>query len=115
MKIKSINIKSTKIVLPYDGEVIIDENGIVEVSEKCAEIMVNKTPFWKIVDGEKNDDSETVTDNERDEFEKKIRLMKFDELKSFAIESGCNEDEVNGVTSKKNLVNYLLEKFDSEQ
>lgn len=126
VRIKTKSIKSTKLIMPIDGLVEIDADGIAEVSEKCAEIMVNKTNSWEMVDGaveaetEESETSETETGEEsetetRADFEKKIRLMKFADLKEFAIESGCDKNEVDSITSKKEMVNYLLNQYDSAE
>ena len=121
VRIKTKSIKSTKLIMPIDGLVEIDADGIAEVSEKCAEIMVNKTNSWEMVDGaveaetEESETAETETEETRADFEKKIRLMKFADLKEFAIESGCDKNEVDSITSKKEMVNYLLNQYDSAE
>jgi hypothetical protein len=123
MKIKTENIKNAKLVVPIDGLIEIDANGIADVSENCAKIMVEKTNSWKYAEAEAETEAEVSEPeaeaetevDERAEFEKSIRLKKFDELKKFAIESGCDENEVNSITTKKAMVNYLLDKFDSEE
>lgn len=129
VRIKTKSIKSTKLIMPVDGLVEINADGIAEVSEKCAEIMVNKTNSWEMVDGAveaeteapeteapETEEAEAETAEEtRADFEKKIRLMKFEKLKEFAIESGCDENEVNSITSKKEMVNYLLNQYDSAE
>lgn len=118
VRIKTENIKSTKLIMPVDGLVEINADGIAEVSEKCAEIMVNKTNSWEkvddVVETEESETEESETETRAD-FEKKIRLMKFEELKKFAIESGCDENEVNSIKSKKEMVDYLLNQYDSAE
>lgn len=117
VRIKTKSIKSTKLIMPIDGLVEINADGIAEVSEKCAEIMVNKTNSWEMVDSVVEAEAEVpeTAEETRADFEKKIRLMKFAELKEFAIESGCDENEVNSITSKKEMVNYLLNQYDSAE
>lgn len=122
VRIKTKSIKSTKLIMPIDGLVEIDADGMAEVSEKCAEIMVNKTNSWEMADGavevdetEESETAETETEETRVDFEKKIRLMKFADLKEFAIESGCDKNEVDSITSKKEMVNYLLNQYDSAE
>ena len=52
MKIKAINekVRSMKLQVPYDGFISIDANGMAEVSEKAAKLLVNGTKDWKYVE-----------------------------------------------------------------
>lgn len=58
MKIKAINekVRSMKLQVPYDGLISIDANGVAEVSEKAAKILVNGTKDWKYADVKENTD-----------------------------------------------------------
>lgn len=48
MKIKAINpkVRSMKLQVPYDGLITINEEGVAEVSDKAAKLLVNGTADW---------------------------------------------------------------------
>lgn len=50
IKAKSTSMYGKKINLPIDGEVKIDENGILEVSSECANLLVEKTENYSFVE-----------------------------------------------------------------
>lgn len=55
IKCKNATVKSTNIIVPVDGKIAVDANGVAEVSPKCAGILVSCTSDWEIVkDGSKS-------------------------------------------------------------
>lgn len=52
-----------KLNVPIDGLVEIDENGVVEVSKRCGEMLINGTNDWK----KYSDDTEDADDEKVDE------------------------------------------------
>ena len=87
IKSKNSNIASMKLIVPVDGIITIDENGEVEVSTACAELLVNNTNDWQYAersdaegkggDDENNDAEGTENDakNERELLEEKVMIV----------------------------------------
>lgn len=126
MKIKSKNSKivSMKLCVPFDGIVQIDENGIVDVSPKCAVQLVTGTNDWEYLKKEENKntiDSEEKSEaseesndySERELLQRALEKMSLDEMKNMAKEAGYNEKEWGKIATKKLMSAYLLKKFDS--
>lgn len=120
MKIKAKNSKvaSMKLIVPIDGVIDIDSNGIADVSPKCAVQLVNGTNDWEYL--KKNVTEIEETDNEskdeevseRDELVSGLKEMKLEDMKTMASEAGYPEEEWEKITSKKLMSSYLLKKFD---
>lgn len=124
MKIKAKNpkISSMKLIVPIDGEISIDANGVTDVSPKCAIALVTGTNDWnyasKVKDAvnEATEEGETEEDddgaNEREELEAKLKTMSMAELKAMATEGEFPVEEWEKISSKKLLAAYLLQKYD---
>jgi hypothetical protein len=124
MKIKAKNpkISSMKLIVPIDGEISIDANGVTDVSPKCAIALVTGTNDWnyasKVKDSvnEATEEGETEEDddgaNEREELEAKLKTMSMAELKAMATEGEFPVEEWEKISSKKLLAAYLLQKYD---
>ena len=124
MKIKAKNpkISSMKLIVPIDGEISIDANGVTDVSPKCAIALVTGTNDWnyasKVKDAvneateEEGDEEEDEVANEREELEAKLKTMSMAELKAMATEGEFPVEEWEKITSKKLLSAYLLQKYD---
>lgn len=125
MKIKAKNpkISSMKLIVPIDGEISIDANGITDVSPKCAIALVTGTNDWnyasKVKDAvnEATEEGETEEDDdegadEREELEAKLKTMSMAELKAMATEGEFPVEEWEKIGSKKLLSAYLLQKYD---
>lgn len=69
MKIKAKNSKiaSMKLIVPVDGEITIDANGVADVSGKCAVALVNGTNDWEYATKAKNAPKEANEDEEEDD------------------------------------------------
>ena len=107
MKIKTKNSSnnSSKLIVPLDGLITIDANGIADVSAKCAVILVTGTNDWEYLT--KNSEIEQ-TSNDNDILEVKLNSMKLDELKQMAKEGELPEEEFSSITTKKAMIEYLL-------
>ena len=111
-----------KLIVPIDGEISIDANGITDVSPKCAIALVTGTNDWnyasKVKDSvnEATEEGETEEDddgaNEREELEAKLKTMSMAELKAMATEGEFPVEEWEKISSKKLLAAYLLQKYD---
>jgi hypothetical protein len=125
MKIKAKNpkISSMKLIVPIDGEISIDANGVTDVSPKCAIALVTGTNDWNYASKVKNvveevtEEGETEEDdveevNEREELEAKLKTMSMSELKAMATEGEFPVEEWEKISSKKLLAAYLLQKYD---
>lgn len=127
MKIKAKNSKvvSMKLIVPIDGLIDIDGNGIADVSPKCAVQLVNSTNDWEYLkknvpekeaeDIDEDDDEledENEESSERDAFQEGLKAMKLEEMKDVATEAGYPEEEWKKLTSKKLMSAYLMKKFD---
>ena len=123
IKSKNSNIASVKLIVPVDGIITIDENGEVEVSTACAELLVNNTNDWQYAEGsdaegkggddENNEAEGTENDakNERELLEEKVKNAKAAELKEMCSELGFPEEEWKNL-NKSLLAAYILKKYD---
>ena len=134
MKIKAINpaIVAMQLIVPIDGLISIDKNGIADVSPKCATMLVKGTSDWAFVSGkgaaEKDAeveeqeqepqaeaevvDAEPETENEREKIEEMLADMNLTEMKKYAAEAGIAESEYATIGTKKLMRAFLLQKYD---
>lgn len=113
VKIKAKNnlIKSIKLSVPYDGTVEINELGEVDVSQSCAEALVNGTHDWSF-----SDDNEDLNGDDINALLSKIKNTPLEELISIAQEAGYDESEwgklaKNTKAAQKLMSGYLIKKF----
>lgn len=123
IKAKNQNIASMKLIVPIDGLITIDAEGIAEVSPKCAVLLVNNTNDWQYVGAAPKDTAETAeeeksaesTENdaktERELLAEKVRDAKVAELKEMCSEAEFPEAEWKNL-SKALLAAYILKKYD---
>ena len=122
IKAKNETVRKMNLIMPEDGMVEINAEGIAEVSEKCAEIMTTCTSDWERVNSitehnkenknsDDNNDDEEEEGDERAQLEKKVKDANLEELKAICKEMEFDEDEY-GKLSKKNLQKYILDKYD---
>lgn len=109
MKIKAKNpsVKGMKLIVPIDGTIEIDANGMAEVTEKAAELLVSKTNDWSYVDSEVkefiDEDAEIISG---------IKKMKIDEMIAMAKEAEYPETEWSKFSQKPKLMSaYLIKKY----
>ena len=83
IKAKSTSMYGKKINLPIDGEVKIDEKGILEVSSECANLLVEKTENYSFIEDEQpaplkkdNTKKETKEDDDSKKSSKKSKTSK---------------------------------------
>ena len=69
MKIKAKNpkISSMKLIVPIDGEISIDANGVTDVSPKCAIALVTGTNDWNYASKVKDSVNEATEEGETEE------------------------------------------------
>lgn len=117
VKIQNKGVQNIKLILPFDGLVQIDGEGVVEVSERCANVLLSNG--WQILGTKKETKvvkeetpTEEVEDNETEEVDdiaSRFNNMKVGELRDLAMEIGFNEEEVK--VKKGELVEMLVSKY----
>lgn len=131
MKIKAKNntVKSIQLMIPYDGIIEIDNDGIAEVSEKAAKVLVECTNDWEYAD-EKETDAETdnadetttseadivdetaTSEEKNDEIIDGIRNMSLDAMITMATEAGYPEKDWKKYAKKDKLMAaYLIKQY----
>lgn len=103
MKIKAKNSKvfGIKLNVPVDGLIEIDANGVAEVSEKAANMLVNGTNDW-----------EYSKDSEGDEVLAGLKKMTLPQMIEMAKEAGYPESEYQKFTKmEKLMLAYLTKKY----
>lgn len=123
MKIKAKNpkIASMKLIVPVDGEISIDGNGVADVSAKCAVALVTGTNDWGYASKAKNapevedEDDDTDELSDRDKFEAHLKTLKLEEMKAMAEEGEMPKEEWEKLNSKKLMSAYLLKKYDEAE
>jgi hypothetical protein len=123
-----------KIKLPIDGVVEIDNNGIVEVSEDCGNLMVEQSPeSWEIVESKSkttpikkkvveeseenpaDENSERVEGSETSNMDgviEELKSMKLPELIDLVKKSNHPETEwIKYKSNKLLLTNYIIKKL----
>lgn len=122
MKIKAKNPKnsSMQLIMPVDGLITIDANGVAEVSAKCAAVLVTSTNDWEYVkkaadtsDDSDEEDEEVDEDvSDRDKFVAHLDTLTLAQMKDLAKEGEMPEEEYDKLNSKKLMKAYLLKKYD---
>lgn len=131
MKIKAKNntVKSMQLMIPYDGIIEIDNDGIAEVSEKAAKVLVECTNDWEYAD-EKETNAETdnadetttseadivdetaTSEEKNDEIIDGIRNMSLDAMITMATEAGYPEKDWKKYAKKDKLMAaYLIKQY----
>ena len=108
MKIKAKNSKVFGINLnvPVDGLIEIDANGVAEVSEKAANMLVNGTNDWEYSKDSEGDG------NEGDEVLAGLKKMTLPQMIEMAKEAGYPESEYQKFAKKEKLMlAYLTKKY----
>lgn len=115
IKAKSNLIKDIKLAVPYDGIIEVDEFGCANVSEACAQVLVNGTHDWQYADAEGNGKEDDI-ENDINTLLAKIKNAPLDELINIANEAGFDEAEwkkfaKNTKAAQKLMSGYLIKKF----
>lgn len=115
VKIKAKNpaVKGMKLIVPIDGTIDINANGIAEVSENAATLLVNKTNDWEYLDSSKDNKSTKVEDEDEDaQVIAGIKKMKLEEMIAMAKEAEYPENEWGKFSQKsKMMAAYLIKKY----
>lgn len=118
IKAKNQNVASMELIVPVDGRISIDANGVAEVSAKCAAALVKGTNDWDyakkataIQDDEEEDDNEDEA-TDRDKFAAHLDTLTLAQMKDLAKEGEMPEEEYEKLNSKKLMKAYLLKKYD---
>ena len=107
MKIKAKNSRvfGIKLNVPVDGLIEIDANGVAEVSEKAAKMLVNGTNDWEYFnDSEGGDGVDEVING--------LKRMTLSQMIDMAKEAGYPESEYQKFAKKEKLMlAYLIKKY----
>lgn len=117
IKAKKSNVASMELIVPVDGRISIDANGVAEVSPKCAAMLVKGTNDWEYykkpsVEEEEEDEVETKEVTDRDKFISHLDTLTLAQMKDLAKEGEMPEEEFEKINSKKLMKSYLLKKYD---
>lgn len=107
MKIKttSRSIWGARLIVPIDKEIEIDNEGYAEVSEACANVLLNSTNDWF----EEEEDTEEI--QEEEDIKSRIENMGMDDLKHLAEEIGIQPEEYAKFKSEKAMRAFLIKKY----
>lgn len=109
IKAKNPSVKGMKLIVPIDGTIDIDANGVAEVSESAANLLVNKTNDWSYL-SEKSETKDIV--DEDAQVVEGIKKMKIDEMITMAKEAEYPESEWSKFSQKPKLMAaYLIKKY----
>lgn len=111
MKIKAKNpaLKSSKLIIPFDGCIDIDSNCIVDVSDAAAEVLVKNTNDWEYTDA-------PVIQSESESITAGIKAMSIKDMISMATEAGYPDSEWSKFSTKPKLMaGYLIKKYNEAQ
>lgn len=107
------NVKGMKLIVPFDGIIEINTEGIATVSEKAAEALVKGTSDWEYTN---KDNSKPKIENIESNAEKSedevvvagIKKMKLDEMLTMAREAGYPEKEWERFAKKRKVKLSLI-------
>ena len=86
IEVRNLTKRNMKMIVPIDGEIEIDDKGIVELSVECAELLVTKGKGWKYP--HKADD---LTEEDVEQF---LNGLELNDLKKLAIQNKLHKHEV---------------------
>ena len=113
-----------KLTVPYDGTIEIDANGIVEVSDACADALVHGTHDWEYADKAEEvvetDKAEEVVEDEDTKIISGIKKLSLEEMIETATEAGYPEGEwkkfaSNTKNAAKLMAAYLIKKYNESK
>jgi hypothetical protein len=113
MKIKAKNpsVKGMKLIVPIDGTIEIDANGIADVSDKAANLLVNNTNDWQFLNAAKADSNDEPEDDDA-RIVQGIKKMSLEDMISMAQEAEYPESEWKKFSKKDKLMAaYLIKKY----
>ena len=107
MRIKTTarSIWGSRLIVPIDKEIEVDKEGYAEVSEACADVLLNATKDWFV----EEEDTEEI--QEENDVKSRIEKMSMDELKHLAEEIGITPEEYEKFKTEKAFRAYLIKKY----
>lgn len=131
MKIKAINkdVKSMKLIVPVDGLIDIDANGVAEVSPNCGKMLIEGTNDWKEYsegkDTEKDEKeaeqaAETTENGDEDVTDKQptdeevvegLEKLSLEECINMAKEAGYPQKEWEKLSKNEKAAENLMRKY----
>ena len=131
MKIKAINkdVKSMKLIVPVDGLIDIDANGVAEVSPNCGKMLIEGTNDWKEYsegkDTEKDEKeaeqaAETTENGDEDATDKQptdeevvegLEKLSLEECINMAKEAGYPQKEWEKLSKNEKAAENLMRKY----
>lgn len=134
IKLKNNKLGITNLIVPIDGMISINPEGVAEVSEQCGEILLGQIDNWEKVVKKTAAETTTPAADEKTEETKKdskeedskeeneeltdeqiiegIKSLSLEEAINLAKESGYPEKEWKKMSAKANLMSaYLIKKF----
>jgi len=127
MKVKNLKgLKNSKISVPIDGVVNVDGDCCVDVSARCAKILVDCAPNdWGYADKAVADEPDLETDNENKSVKSTdgnviagIKAMNLQQMADLATEAGYPKEEweqFNTKTKKAIFAAYLVKKYNETE
>lgn len=118
-EIKALNphVRGMKLIVPFDGTIEINSQGIAIVSEKAAEALVRGTNEWdyvnKVNSKDKTENNDSNIEKSEDELVVAgIKKMKLEDMLNMAREAGYPEKEWERFSKKEKLMAaYLIKKY----
>lgn len=121
-KICSINksVRSMKLTVPYDGTIDIDADGVVEVSDACADALVHGTHDWEYFDKKTETKKTEEVEDEDTKIISGIKKLSLEEMIETAVEAGYPESEWkkfanNTKNAAKLMAAYLIKKYNESK
>lgn len=123
-------LKGTKMIIPIDGTISIDLNGVVDVSPKAAALLVKSISYWSFLKENKeqgnkeenkeqeNEEQENIVDesakelSEEEKIKKSLESKTLKQLLILVEELKIPVEEYKNIkNSKKLMVAFLLKKI----
>ena len=131
MKIKAINkdVKSMKLIVPIDGLIDIDANGVAEVSPNCGKMLIEGTNDWKEYSEGKDTEedekeaeqaAETTENGDEDVTDKQptdeevvegLEKLSLEECINMAKEAGYPQKEWEKLSKNEKAAENLMRKY----
>lgn len=104
-----------RVILPNTGEVELDVEGCVTVSEELASILTS-SDSWVVVSKEEGDDDSRLGEKDASiEYKRTLMKSKLEELREVALEQYSEDQESWKDLSKKDLIDYLMKRFEDSE
>jgi hypothetical protein len=105
-----------KLNVPFDGTVEVSEEGILEVSDKCADVLLKQPNFSEIAKpAAKASKSAKKEEDEDDEDSDGLDDLELEDLIKLAVEASYPDEEFKNFKKNKKLMLKYLRKKSSEE